>query len=167
MGSACDAPRISREARSIAARDARGKPPLLDTPSRRGLHDPRLDGAVAQLGERRVRNAEVRGSTPLGSTSPPDDSRKMPFSVSDEPCSRRAADFLVRKRPHDERENHRGDRIFLGFKNANGRQSVGSKNRLSPVELTAGYALPEADVPKVFARVRPTRAIARATKSRL
>lgn len=26
-------------------------------------------GAVAQLGERRVRNAEVRGSTPLGSTS--------------------------------------------------------------------------------------------------
>ena len=26
-------------------------------------------GAVAQLGERRVRNAEVRGSIPLGSTS--------------------------------------------------------------------------------------------------
>ena len=26
-------------------------------------------GAVAQFGERRVRNAEVRGSTPLGSTS--------------------------------------------------------------------------------------------------
>ncbi len=25
-------------------------------------------GAVAQLGERRVRNAEVRGSIPLGST---------------------------------------------------------------------------------------------------
>ena len=29
----------------------------------------RWTGAVAQLGERRVRNAEVRGSTPLGSTS--------------------------------------------------------------------------------------------------
>ena len=28
-------------------------------------------GAVAQLGERRVRNAKVRGSTPLGSTTPP------------------------------------------------------------------------------------------------
>ena len=27
-------------------------------------------GAVAQLGERRVRNAEVRGSIPLGSTKP-------------------------------------------------------------------------------------------------
>jgi hypothetical protein len=27
-------------------------------------------GAVAQLGERRVRNAEVRGSIPLGSTIP-------------------------------------------------------------------------------------------------
>ena len=26
------------------------------------------DGAVAQLGERRVRNAKVRGSIPLGST---------------------------------------------------------------------------------------------------
>jgi hypothetical protein len=26
-------------------------------------------GAVAQLGERRVRNAEVRGSIPLGSTN--------------------------------------------------------------------------------------------------
>ena len=33
--------------------------------SARGLHD----GAVAQLGERRVRNAEVRGSTPLSSTN--------------------------------------------------------------------------------------------------
>jgi hypothetical protein len=28
-------------------------------------------GAVAQLGERRVRNAKVRGSIPLGSTIPP------------------------------------------------------------------------------------------------
>ncbi len=27
-----------------------------------------FDGVVAQLGERRVRNAEVRGSIPLGST---------------------------------------------------------------------------------------------------
>ena len=29
-----------------------------------------IDGAVAQLGERRVRNAKVRGSIPLGSTNP-------------------------------------------------------------------------------------------------
>jgi hypothetical protein len=28
-------------------------------------------GAVAQLGERYVRNVEVRGSIPLGSTNPP------------------------------------------------------------------------------------------------
>ena len=28
-----------------------------------------MEGAVAQLGERSVRNAEVRGSIPLGSTS--------------------------------------------------------------------------------------------------
>jgi hypothetical protein len=33
------------------------------------LQGRRLDGAVAQLGERRVRNAEVRGSNPLGSTT--------------------------------------------------------------------------------------------------
>jgi hypothetical protein len=30
---------------------------------------PDAHGAVAQLGERRVRNAEVRGSIPLGSTN--------------------------------------------------------------------------------------------------
>ena len=33
------------------------------------------NGAVAQLGERRVRNAKVRGSIPLGSTNPPIRSR--------------------------------------------------------------------------------------------
>src|SRR5690606_26497850 len=45
-------------------------------------------GAVAQLGERRVRNAEVRGSTPLGST-------KIPFD--------RTAERLIaaRKRPRE------------------------------------------------------------------
>src|SRR5437667_4750967 len=32
-----------------------------------------INGAVAQLGERRVRNAKVRGSIPLGSTNPPHD----------------------------------------------------------------------------------------------
>src|ERR1700694_655160 len=42
---------------------------MLDTLSTGGLHGRSLAGAVAQLGERRVRNAEVRGSTPLGSTS--------------------------------------------------------------------------------------------------
>jgi hypothetical protein len=57
--------------------------------------------------------------------------------------------------------------FFWGSKMRTGDSLWGQKNRLSPVELTAGYALPEADVPKVFARVRPTRAIARATKSRL
>jgi hypothetical protein len=39
----------------------------------RGARAPALelrDGAVAQLGERRVRNAKVRGSIPLGSTRP-------------------------------------------------------------------------------------------------
>ena len=37
-----------------------------------GHYRPRVrtaDGAVAQMGERRVRNAKVRGSIPLGSTS--------------------------------------------------------------------------------------------------
>src|SRR5713101_2288704 len=36
---------------------------------RRRADSSRKDGAVAQLGERRVRNAKVRGSIPLGSTS--------------------------------------------------------------------------------------------------
>jgi hypothetical protein len=39
--------------------------PALAAISRGRLH---LAGAVAQLGERLVRNEEVRGSTPLGST---------------------------------------------------------------------------------------------------
>lgn len=34
-----------------------------------------FDGAVAQPGERRVRNAKVRGSIPLGSTNHPEESR--------------------------------------------------------------------------------------------
>src|SRR5207249_225684 len=38
------------------------------TAARAAGHSPRRLGAVAQLGERRVRNAEVRGSIPLGST---------------------------------------------------------------------------------------------------
>jgi hypothetical protein len=33
-----------------------------------GRDNPRNNGAVAQLGERRVRNAEVVGSNPIGST---------------------------------------------------------------------------------------------------
>ena len=37
---------------------------------RRSEQGHRRDGAVAQLGERRVRNAKVRGSIPLGSTTP-------------------------------------------------------------------------------------------------
>src|SRR5688572_29656840 len=38
------------------------------------LVSPLPPGAVAQLGERRVRNAEVRGSIPLGSTDDTDQS---------------------------------------------------------------------------------------------
>lgn len=41
----------------------------IDLESMPYLKGRRLDGAVAQLGERRVRNAEVRGSNPLGSTT--------------------------------------------------------------------------------------------------
>ena len=40
---------------------------LVDDPSAGATG--RRNGAVAQLGERRVRNAKVRGSTPLGSTT--------------------------------------------------------------------------------------------------
>ena len=105
---------------------------------------PRLDGAVAQLGERRVRNAEVRGSTPLGSTSPPDALRNIVGSGQ-------GGQPVI---------------VIAGLKRE--RETAGGvKNRPSPVELTAGYALPEADLSKVFARARPTRALARATKSRL
>jgi hypothetical protein len=50
---------------------------MLDTPESEILNAARSPapflrrlGAVAQLGERRVRNAEVRGSIPLGSTNP-------------------------------------------------------------------------------------------------
>src|SRR4051812_7646044 len=46
--------------------------PALDSreshPHRWTPHQGRMNGAVAQLGERRVRNAKVRGSIPLGST---------------------------------------------------------------------------------------------------
>ena len=38
-------------------------------------------GAVAQLGERRVRNAEVGGSSPLGSTTPPSE-KTGPYGVT-------------------------------------------------------------------------------------
>ncbi len=40
-------------------------------------------GVVAQLGERRVRNAEVRGSSPLSSTAPQTGSElELPLGVS-------------------------------------------------------------------------------------
>src|SRR5262249_17324782 len=45
-------------------------------------------GAVAQLVERLVRNEEVRGSTPLGSTRIPKPSRPSPKSAT-MPCGRR------------------------------------------------------------------------------
>jgi hypothetical protein len=44
------------------------------------------EGAVAQLGERRVRNAKVRGSIPLGSTNP-----SVPCRASFRRCPRIAA----------------------------------------------------------------------------
>ena len=49
-----------------------GAGPALDIGARRStLSAPSVDGAVAQLGERDVRNVEVRGSIPLGSTTYP------------------------------------------------------------------------------------------------
>src|SRR5205823_3848659 len=58
------------------AQHAKGSPGAMLDRVRYDHHSPRRstwpvetrDGAVAQLGERRVRNAKVRGSIPLGST---------------------------------------------------------------------------------------------------
>ena len=41
---------------------------LLDNKRKKSYKEDLFLGAVAQLGERRVRNAEVRGSIPLSST---------------------------------------------------------------------------------------------------
>ena len=64
-----DRPAIAR-ADAVRARNAgrsidryRGRPYVAHRRAAKGI------GAVAQLGERCVRNAEVRGSTPLGSTT--------------------------------------------------------------------------------------------------
>jgi hypothetical protein len=49
-------------------------------------------GAVAQLGERLVRNEEVRGSIPLGSTTPNLDALEAPpWSLSCSPAGIRCA----------------------------------------------------------------------------
>src|SRR3984957_17095067 len=50
-----------------------------------------IGGAVAQLGERLVRNEEARGSTPLGSTSPrfPCESKALNPRLFGSACSRR------------------------------------------------------------------------------
>ena len=45
-----------------------GKVPITIVPPRSKVLPKTRNGAVAQLGERRVRNAKVRGSIPLGST---------------------------------------------------------------------------------------------------
>src|SRR3546814_21152053 len=48
-------------------------------------------GAVAQMGERRVRNAKVRGSIPLSSTIPPHPVRIVPILPQAAGCVRRLA----------------------------------------------------------------------------
>lgn len=50
-------------------------------------------GAVAQMGERRVRNAEVRGSIPLGSITSPDD--RFGQSALHETEQRRGVDLRI------------------------------------------------------------------------
>ena len=55
---------------SLTCRGLRPKWPLLpNTAHRQGVVVAFLAGAVAQLGERLVRNEEVSGSIPLGSTN--------------------------------------------------------------------------------------------------
>src|SRR5271169_1446821 len=84
-------------------------PPLAK--SRRYCGRLRLGGAVAQLGERLVRNEEVRGSTPLGSTSP---LRRLPFGFSASACSRAARSLNLRqRRASSERRNDRASRFHL------------------------------------------------------
>jgi hypothetical protein len=87
---------------------------------------PRLDGAVAQLGERRVRNAEVRGSTPLGSTSPPDASRKsrFPFRAGLAVCNRQAADLFLKGVQKYERETAGGVKKPAISRRTNGRLRI-------------------------------------------
>ena len=55
-------------------------PVELDVQYRPGVSERSHQGAVAQLGERRVRNAEVRGSIPLGSTPLPGSPVRLPRS---------------------------------------------------------------------------------------
>src|SRR3990170_4155277 len=75
-------------------------------------------GAVAQLGERRVRNAEVRGSTPLGSTRIP-------------------ADFVIEER---HRRRAGGVMVFRGFDAKGQKVRTGGSRwgriRLSPAETS-------------------------------
>ena len=54
----------------LAACDSR-QPSGAGAPNSTRVHSRRFAGAVAQLGERSVRNAEVVGSTPIGSTNAP------------------------------------------------------------------------------------------------
>src|SRR5262245_24602533 len=68
-------PMVSGESRLASAslgdeRGDRAEPGLLDNTGARYINGPSL-GAVAQMGERCNRTAEVRGSIPLGSTKSP------------------------------------------------------------------------------------------------
>ena len=68
-------------------------------------------GAVAQLGERRVRNAEVRGSIPLGSTKPPAKTRNLGHSASGKPA-RSGYDFGSRVSGATNRIDKGGEMFF-------------------------------------------------------
>ena len=54
-------------------------------------------GAVAQLGERLVRNEEVRGSTPLGSTTAQIRHPSLPFATSRDSSREVTANSWVRR----------------------------------------------------------------------
>ena len=55
--------------RNYGSSKGSGASPILDKAKGRLLNAPTLRGAVAQMGERCNRTAEVRGSIPLGSTN--------------------------------------------------------------------------------------------------
>ena len=62
-----------------SALDRGGRPPLNGAHPTRGLHPPpETVGAVAQMGERCNRTAEVRGSIPLSSTNSHYEDRGIP-----------------------------------------------------------------------------------------
>jgi hypothetical protein len=61
---------------------------------RNDVKSSQFGGAVAQLGERLVRNEEVRGSNPLGSTKPKDPIL-LSFPASEQTCGESCRCFRV------------------------------------------------------------------------